>query len=155
MANFGIKVGEKNLDVTNITKPSDFNVFSKYPEWKIDIRASQIKRYGLVRHTFITAPLLGQIVDIYTFAHNYGYKPSFLVQYNIIGFTFDIYGIGNPSLSPTQGNYQCYVDEQFFYIKFVGSTFAAGPTVDASIIGKGVDFRFYLFAEDIENDYIA
>ena len=155
MNDFGIKVGEKNLNVEDITKISDFNVYSKYPQWKTDIRSSQIKRYGLIRHVFITAPILGQVVDVYTFAHNYGYKPSYITQYNVFGFTFDVYGVGTPFLSPSQGGYYIYVDEQYFYIKFIAATFGAGPTVDASIIGKGAEIRFYIFAEDIESEYIA
>lgn len=152
MADFGVKVTDKGKAIGDTTlKAHNFMVHSKYPMWKVDVRETSATHYGQVTHSFLTTPPASTTLDIYRCNHGYSYKPSFLVQYKIVGYGgADIYGLGSPFLSPAHGRYNVYVDNTYLYI-----TFSVSSWVDASIIGKGATMRFYIFAEDIESTYIA
>lgn len=152
MADFGIKITDKNKAISDTTlKAHNFMVYSKYPMWKVDVRETSATHYGQVTHSFLTIPPASTTFDIYRCNHGYSYKPSFLVQYKTVGYgAADVYGLGNPFLSPADGQYNVYVDNTYLHI-----TFTVSPIVGAAIIGKGATMRFYIFAEDIESTYIA
>lgn len=153
MANFGIKVTDKNKNYTDTLLPTDLMVYSKYPQWKVDVRSSQIVRYGNLQHTFKTVPPAGNTIEIYKFRHGYNYVPSHFTQCILIGINYGDYIIsstGGADLGFNNGYYNIYTNNEFFIVEFVVS-----PFVSSSIIGLGVNIQFAVYAEDIESDYVA